>query len=73
MIRMLLPLNSLLLDCRALHMECADPRQTVAPGQQACLPLKKQTYMVKAVRSRTMPKYPSGNDQNSRAKHKIGR
>lgn len=71
-IRMLLPLNSLPLDCGALHTKCADPPQAVLPGQQACLPMEKQIYMAKAV-GRTTPKYPSGNDQNSQAKHKTGR
>lgn len=66
-IRMLLP-----LEWRALHMKCADPMQTGFPGQQACLPMENQIYMATAVGSTTTPKYPTGNDHNSRAKHKIG-
>lgn len=61
------------IDRRALHMRCADPMQTGFPGQQACLPMEKEIYMAKAVGSRTTPKHPSGNDHNSRAKHKIRR
>lgn len=42
-------------------------------ANRPALPMEKQIYMAKAVGSRTTPKFPFGNDQNSRAKHKTGR